>query len=174
VTHECLLWVVSEHTGKSMRGETLERFVGDIAAKEIFCLVECDGDAHDVAALRFLARPKQTSRRLTMRFRRARLLYPESADRLALHSNVRLVPKADIAPIANECDACGDVYLPPLRTGRNRGSHCTSRDCLPAQSAGIVQSNYIGSPSTRFLCCSVSRRTRGARRRRPVADKRSA
>jgi hypothetical protein len=23
VTHECLLWVVSEHTGKSMRGENL-------------------------------------------------------------------------------------------------------------------------------------------------------
>ena len=94
--------------------------------------------------------------------------------RAQVSADVRLVPRADIAPIANECDACGNVYLPPLRTGRNRGSHCTNRDCLPAQSAGIVQSNYIDSPSTRFLCCSVSRRTKGVRRRRPVADKRSA
>ena len=29
---------------------TLERFVGDVAAEEIFCLVESVGDAHDVAA----------------------------------------------------------------------------------------------------------------------------
>ena len=62
---------VADHSLCPGARRTLERFVGDIAAEEIFCLVECDGDAHDVAALRFLARPKQTSRRLTMRFRRA-------------------------------------------------------------------------------------------------------
>ena len=57
---------VADHSRYPGACRTLERFVGDVAAEEIFCLVESVSDAHDVAALRFLPRPKQTSRRLTM------------------------------------------------------------------------------------------------------------
>ena len=41
---------VADHSRCPGACRTLERFVGDLAAKEIFCLVESVGDAHDVAA----------------------------------------------------------------------------------------------------------------------------
>jgi len=41
---------VADHSRCPGACRTLERFVGDLAAEEIFCLVESVGDAHDVAA----------------------------------------------------------------------------------------------------------------------------
>jgi hypothetical protein len=41
---------VADHSLCPGACRTLERFVGDLAAEEIFCLVESVGDAHDVAA----------------------------------------------------------------------------------------------------------------------------
>ncbi|MFZ0194990.1 MAG: hypothetical protein WAL14_09255, partial [Pseudolabrys sp.] len=41
---------VADHSRYPGASRTLERFVGDVAAEEIFCLVESVSDAHDVAA----------------------------------------------------------------------------------------------------------------------------
>ena len=41
---------VADHSRYPGACRTLERFVGDVAAEDIFCLVEFVGDAHDVAA----------------------------------------------------------------------------------------------------------------------------
>lgn len=41
---------VADHSRYPSACRTLERFVGDVAAEEIFCLVESVSDAHDVAA----------------------------------------------------------------------------------------------------------------------------
>ena len=41
---------VADHSRYPGACRTLERFVGDVAAEEIFCLVESVSDAHDVAA----------------------------------------------------------------------------------------------------------------------------
>jgi len=41
---------VADHSRYPGACRTLERFVGDLAAEEIFYLVESIGDAHDVAA----------------------------------------------------------------------------------------------------------------------------
>lgn len=40
---------VADHSRYPGACRTLERFVGDVAAEDIFCLVESVSDAHDVA-----------------------------------------------------------------------------------------------------------------------------
>jgi hypothetical protein len=118
VTRECLLWVISGHTGK-VRGEylsagrglgqqgtiygsavresvadhslcpgacrTLEHFIGDVAPEEIFCLVECDGDAHDVAAPLLPCSTQADLASIDNEIFGARVCFtPGSGDRLAL------------------------------------------------------------------------------------------
>jgi len=50
---------VADHSRCPGACRTLERFVGDLAAEEIFCLVESVGDAHDGSPFAFFLDPSR-------------------------------------------------------------------------------------------------------------------
>ena len=105
---------------------------------------------------------------------------PPRADMCSATRDVRFVPEADINDMSGAAAIAGErgVSLSaglPQRWRHNTGSDCRSHDCLPKYClyGSSLRTSHTGSPNTRYLCPSVSWRTKGPHKPEPDVDQRS-